>query len=173
MFRLKTVDPQEASGALAEAYAVFPPQIGVPAPMVMLSASPALALRQVEFIKYFIQHPTLSFKLLALIRYLVAADNGFSFCIGLNGNMLKMTGLTDVELEALHEDPSQAPLPEKEKALLLLVLKTLRASDQVTDADLEALRALGWADSDIMDAMWMGANMIGNSRLFGALVKPS
>ncbi|MFH1034303.1 MAG: hypothetical protein V1806_07325 [Pseudomonadota bacterium] len=171
MFRLKTVSPEEATGALAEAYKVFPPQIGVPAPLQMLSASPDLVVAQANFIKHFITHPKLGFKLQALIRYLSAADQGYSFCVGLNGNMLKSTGLSDVDLEALHEDPSQAPLDEPEKAMLLLARKALRAPEALSDADFAQVRALGYGDADIMDALWIGAGMQAMSSLFKALVK--
>jgi hypothetical protein len=172
MFRLQTIDPQQASGAVAEAYQIFPPQIGVPAPLQMLSASPALVPLQAGFIKHFMSHPNLSFKLQALIRYLSAADQGFSFCVGLNGNMLKATGLNDVDLEALHEDPSQAPLVEREKSMLLLTRKALRTPETLTDTDFDQVRALGYSDADIMDALWIGAGMKAQAALFKALVKP-
>jgi hypothetical protein len=171
MFRLQTIDPQQASGAVAEAYQVFPPQIGVPAPLQMLSASPALVPLQAGFIKHFMGHPNLGFKLQALIRYLSAADQGYNFCVGLNGNMLKSTGLNDVDLEALHEDPSQAPLEEREKAMLLLTRKALRTPEALTDADFDQVRALGYSDADIMDALWIGAGMKSMASLFQALVK--
>jgi alkylhydroperoxidase family enzyme len=171
MFRLQTVDPQEATGPVAEAYNIFPPQIGVPTPFQMISASPALASLQAGFVKHFMAHQNLSFKLQALIRYLSAADQGFSFCVGLNGNMLKFTGLSDVDLEAIHEDPGQAPLDEREKALLLLTRKALRTPEVLSDADFDQVRAHGYSDADIMDALWLGAGMQGMASLFKALVK--
>ncbi len=172
MFRLKTQDPREATGAVADTYALFPPQIGVPGPLIMMSASPELVGRQAEFFKYFRAHPRLSFKLQALLRYLMAAEAGYGFCVGFNGNMLKMTGLSDVDLEAVQDDPSLAPLAENEKALLSFVVKALRQPDQVSDDQVRALRDLGWADPDIFDAMWIGANMLGMARLFNALARP-
>lgn len=172
MFRLQTIAPEQATGALAQAYKVFPPQMGVPAPLQMLSASPDLVIMQANFIKHFMTHPKLGFKLQALIRYLSAADQGYSFCVGLNGNMLKSTGLSDVDLEALHEDPSRAPLEAPEKAMLLLTRKALRTPEALSDADFDQVRAHGYSDADIMDALWIGAGMKAMSALFQALVKP-
>lgn len=172
MFRLQTIAPEEASGAVAQAYQVFPPQIGVPAPLQMLSASPALVSLQAGFIKHFMTHPKLSPTLQALIRYLSAADQGYAFCVGLNGNLLKSVGLSDVDLEAIHDDPSQAPLDDNEKALLLLTHKALRTPQALTDADFDAVRARGFSDADIMDALWSGAGMKAMASLFQALVKP-
>ncbi|MBI5521601.1 MAG: hypothetical protein HY910_03145 [Desulfarculus sp.] len=172
MFRLQTIAPEQATGDVAQAYKVFPPQIGVPAPLQMLSASPALVSLQAGFIKHFLAHPKLSFQLQALIRYLSAADQGYAFCVGLNGNLLKSVGLSDVDLEAIHDDPSQAPLDGKEKALLLLTQKALRTPEALGDADFDGVRALGFSDADIMDALWIGAGMKSMSCLFQALVKP-
>lgn len=172
MFRLQIIAPEQATGEVAQAYQVFPPQIGVPAPLQMLSASPALVPLQAGFIKHFLTHPKLSFKLQALIRYLSAADQGYSFCVGLNGNLLKSVGLSDVDLEAIHDDPDQAPLDDNEKALLLFTRKALRTPEALTDADFDGLRALGFSDGDIMDALWIGAGMKSMASLFKALVKP-
>ncbi|MBI4800418.1 MAG: hypothetical protein HY794_17140 [Desulfarculus sp.] len=171
MFRLQTIAPEQATGAVAQAYQVFPPQIGVPAPLQMLSASPALVPLQAGYIKHFMTHPKLSFKLQALIRYLAAADQGYSFCVGLNGNLLKSVGLNDVDLEAIHDNPSQAPLDDNEKALLLLTQKALRTPEALSDADFDQARARGYSDADIMDALWIGAGMQSMASLFKALVK--
>lgn len=169
MFRLQTVDPENATGQVAEAYAVFPPGLGVPAPLRMLSASPALAAFQAQLIGYFMNHPRLDPRLLALIRYSVAADQGYAFCTGFNGNLLKMFGLSDVDLEGIQDDPESAPLAEREKAMLKFVLKVLRTPEAVTDDDVPALRALGWLDSDIMDALWHGGGMLAPARMMTAL----
>ena len=172
MFRLKSVDPKEATGPVAEAYGVFPPQIPVPLPMRMMSASPEIARLQSNLIKYFMTHPRLNMGLLALIRYISAADQDYAFCVGFNGNMLKMTGLGDVDLEAVTDDPAKAPLNDKDKAIFLVVVKALRTPEQITDADVEAVRAKGWEDSDIFDAMWVGAGMVPAALLMKALSKP-
>lgn len=172
MFRLQTVDPQEATGVVAEIYNAFPPHIGVPAPLRMMSASPDLVGVQGHFLKYFRAHPTLSPRLQALIRYLVSADQGYSYCVLFNGDMLKGFGLSEVELEGVHADLDKAPLDDKEKALLKFVVNTLREPEETKDADIAALRALGWADSDIFDALWRGAGMISAGILFNALKTP-
>jgi alkylhydroperoxidase family enzyme len=138
----------------------------------MMSASPDIVGLQGQFFKYFRAHPRLGFKLQALIRYLVAADLGYSYCVAFNGNLLHSVGLTDVELEAVHADLAQAPLEDKEKALLSFVMVTLRQPEQTQDAEIAALRAAGWQDSDIFDALWIGAGMIAAGTLYKALSRP-
>ncbi len=56
------------------------------------------------------------------------------------------------DLRAAQEDPSTVPLPEKEKALLLLVLKMVLNADEVETADLEIAYANDWTDRDIYEA---------------------
>ncbi|CAO0821651.1 hypothetical protein DFAR_2520003 [Desulfarculales bacterium] len=43
-----------------------------------------------------------------LTSYLSVVYQGYSFCVGLNGNLLKSVDLSDVDLEAINDDPSQA-----------------------------------------------------------------
>ena len=55
-------------------------------------------------------------------------------------------------LRSAQEAPSTVPLPEKEKVLLLLVLKMVLNADEVEAADLEIAYAAGWEDRDIYEA---------------------
>jgi alkylhydroperoxidase family enzyme len=62
-------------------------------------------------------------------------------------------------------------LEAPQRALLLFVLKVVRAPEAVQAADVEALREMGWTDPDIFDAAFHGTSMISASRLFKAFVK--
>ena len=66
------------------------------------------------------------------------------------------------------EDPSQASLEDKDKRLLLFVLKSIQTPEAVTQDDVDALRDLGWSDTDIFDAVAHGTNMIGASIMMKA-----
>jgi hypothetical protein len=169
MFKLDVVQPENATGKAAEAYAVFPEGVPVPLPMVMMSASPDLAKLQSNVLSYYIQHPNLSTPLLACLRYLVAADYGYSFCIRFNGDILGSLGVSVVDLEAMEDNPGAAPLEEREKALLKFVLKAIRQPESIQDGDIDSLRSLGFSDQDVFDALWHGVGMIGPSILFKAL----
>ncbi|CAO0821652.1 hypothetical protein DFAR_2520004 [Desulfarculales bacterium] len=64
MLRLQTIAPEQATGAGAEAYKVFPsPDGGGAAPLQMISVSPALVIMQAGAIKYFMSHSKLGTKL--------------------------------------------------------------------------------------------------------------
>lgn len=172
MMLLKTVSPEEATDKIADAYRIFPPQVPVPQPLVMMSASPELAYLQSRIIHYYQTQSGLDGELLSLIRYLVASRHEYAFCINFNSGLLqKAAGFSKEELEAIKADPSTAPLDEPQKALLLFVLKAVKTPQAVTSEDIEALHKLGWSDQNIFDAAYHGASMVGPSILYKAFVR--
>lgn len=54
-------------------------------------------------------------------------------------------------------DLASAPLPEAEKGLLRYAEKLTLAPSTVTQLDVDALKALGWADEAIFDAVTVTA----------------
>ena len=56
MFFLKHVEPEAATGKVAEAYGVLPAGFPVPEPLQLLSASPDLAFTQSQVMRYFMNH---------------------------------------------------------------------------------------------------------------------
>lgn len=160
MFILNHVKPEEATGKVAEAYAVFPPGIPVPEPMLMMSASPDLAFLQSNIIRYFRGQEGLDLGLLATIRYLVAYEHGNQVCIDFNAGLLQQAGgMSAQELESLRSYPEKAPLEESQKEMLLFALKAVKNPEKVTKADVEKLHQLGWTDQNIFDAVYQGASM--------------
>ena len=169
MSLLKTVAPENADGDVKEAYSFFTNnKIPVPKPFEMMSASPELLKIQSQLLTYFTSHPTLGFPLLSMIRYLVAREYNYAFCTDFNYNFLKMQGMEDAEIEEIVSAPETAPLDEKDKALLLFVLKTIKTPEAVSAEDVNMLHELGWTDRDILDATVHGTGMIGPSFLMKA-----
>jgi hypothetical protein len=169
MALLKTVSPQEAEGDVKEAYSFFEQGgIPIPKPLEMSSVSPGLIKIQKQVLDYFMNHPTLGFALLSLIRYLVAKQYSYQFCTAFNHNFLKMQGMEDEDIEKLESQPETAPIEDKDKAMLLFVLKAIKSPDNVSSEDVEALHQLGWTDSDIFDAVYHGSGMIAPSYMMKA-----
>jgi alkylhydroperoxidase family enzyme len=169
MTLLNTISPEKADGEIAERYEKFIKTAGtVPKPFEMLSVSPNILKIQGQLIDYFMNHPNLGFPLLAHIRYLVAKAYDYSFCINFNSQLLMFAGLDENQIKTISEDPSQASLEEKDKQLLLFVLKSIKTPEAVTQDDVDTLRDLGWTDTDIFDAVAHGTNMIGASIMMKA-----
>ena len=169
MALIQTVEPDKAEGKVKEIYDFMQKNAGViPAPLQLASASPQMLDMVWQSIQYYTQHPNLGFGLLSSIRYLVAQQYDYAFCTGFNRKMLNMQGLTDEDIEKMEKDPLQAPLDDKDRAMVAFVMKAIKTPDAVEKQDVEQLHDLGWTDSDIMDAMAHGTNMIASSILMKA-----
>ena len=66
----------------------------------------------------------------------------------------------------MQADPTQAPLDEKQKALLLFILKACDNPHSVSAEDMDRLRSLGWSEVDIVEAVAQGARMVGTNIIF-------
>ena len=73
--------------------------------------------------------------------------------------------MTKNELILLRTDPDKAPLEKKDRALLCFVYNGIRDQDSATEDNLQQLRALGWTDSDIVDAVSHGFFMYAPGKL--------
>lgn len=157
MFRIATTPETALTGKAAELFALFPPQLGAPEPLRLLTASPGLLELQAGAIGYFGGHKALSLPLLAAIRYLAARRYEAPACVEFNGRLLRLAGLDEAGLEGLAADPGSAPLEPRERAMLAFVASALDGAP--AGSELDALRALGWADSDILDAVAHAGSM--------------
>lgn len=159
---LQTVTPEAATGEVAEIYAQIKNAWGhVPTAIQAYSANPFLLKHQWEYYGSIMQHPTLSFPLTASIRMLVSQAGHCDYCIDMNGGMLiNVAGWTPEQVAATRADFNDSPLSPQEKTLLGLVLKATSNSSRVDAADLQAARAAGWTDRDILDAVNHGARMV-------------
>lgn len=171
MFKLKHVKPEEATGAIKKAYDVFPPSMGIPEPLQLMSVSPQLLQAAVGGIRYFMSHPRLEFPLMAAIRLMAATEFCYDYCIKLNAGILQQAGLEQKDLEALCGDLEGLPYEENEITLLRLVQKVVKAPETVTQADVQACRDAGWEESDILEASYHAAYMQLPNRLMTAFHK--
>ncbi len=152
-----------APDSVREVFAAFTD--GVPDPMQLLSASPFLLTQQFTVMRHFRAHPTLSFPLLAAIRYTVARSRNYACCTNFNETLLERCGMTRPEVEDLYavasnDAPlSEAGLEDREQKLVRFVLLVVETPEAVTGPMLDDLRAEGWSDQDILEAVMHGANM--------------
>ncbi len=139
----------------------------VPDGLRLYGVSPALLKSFVTAIGYFRAQDRLSQELLATIRYLTASKNDCSFCIDFNEGILLQLGKDRAELQAAREDIQKAPLPDNERALLEFALAALDNPDSASAEDIAKMKALGWTDQDIFEAVYVAAN----NRAFTTMLK--
>ena len=170
MSLIQPVAPDAATGKVKEIYDFMQKKAGViPKPLAMMSPSPVLLGLMQQGLAHFFTHPALGFKLLAHIRMLVAHRTRYGYCTNFNAGVLQMFAATsDEQLAAVKRDPSLADLDEKDKAMLLFVLKAVGSPEAVAQADVDRLHGLGWSDGDIVDATFHGADMVRHGIMFKA-----
>lgn len=168
---IQTYTPENAEGQVKEIYNQVESAFGsVPNAMRILSSSPALLARQWQQIGYYMQHPTLSSNLLAMIRMIISEATHCEYCVGFNEAMLiNRGGLSSEQVAAAKQNPQNAPLSDKEKAMLLFVLKATKNPLTVNAEDIAALKAQGWSDGDILDGLNHGAYMLAGDTILNAL----
>lgn len=158
MALIATIPPEAAEGKLAELYKLTEQFFGrVPNNVRLFGVSPDMLENQIQFAAANMEHPTLGNELRALIRMLVAHQSRSPYCDQLNAGLMAQQGMSEEQIETLRADPAQAPLDDKEKAMLLFVLKATADPHSITAADLEPLRKLGWSEKDIFDGVAHGA----------------
>jgi len=169
MALIHLVEKDDATGRVAEIYENMINTMGfIPNAFRVFSSSAHVLDRQFGNLAYFMRHRTLGGKLLAFIRLLVSEKEECKYCIGMNSGILLQYGVLPDQLDEIKKDPSKAPLEEKELQLLLFVLKVVKDSNSIEQADMDALRKLGWEDADILDATYHGTAQLGVDKIFNA-----
>lgn len=163
--------PETAQGQVKEVYDQVAAAFGrVPNAMQIYSASPELLASSWQGISYYSQHPTLNFVLLAMMRMLISEAGKCDYCVGFNESLLiNVAGLPAEQVAAARRNPADAPLGEKDKAMLLFTLKATHDSNNVSKADIDHLHTMGWTDRDILDGLGHAAHMVAADVLLNAL----
>jgi alkylhydroperoxidase family enzyme len=165
---IQTIAPKDAAGELAKLYTIIEAMRGsVGNNAQLFSVSPELLRQQMDFIKFYMNHPTLSLPLLAAIRIMISSGEECQFCIDYNtGMLINMAGWTFDQVAEMRKDPNSANLPEREKAMLLLAIKAVRNAHGITANDLDTRREMGWRDGDILDAVNHATRMLATDIIF-------
>ena len=158
MFMIDYVTQEKADGAVKDIYASFPPEVGIPEPVLLYSASPDYLLKQMAVLKGFMDNDAYEPSLLAALRFVGASTACFGFCTDFNRNLLGKMGLKTEEIDALQTDPSKGFEP-REAALIAFVSKAIATPDEVVQADIDAVRDQGWTDEQVFECTAYAAQM--------------
>jgi len=167
---IETVSPEKATGEVAKVYQDINATWGViPNPIKLYSTNPQMLKNKFESYKHSGTHKSVDGKFQAMIRMLVSKQHDCEYCVGLNeGMLINVFKIPANDVMAMKKDASKAPLAEKEKALLLFVLKATNDSKSTTKEDIENLRKLGWSDAEIFFATSYAADMVAFDILINA-----
>ena len=157
MFKINYIQPEEAQGKVKEIYEMFP-DLAVPAPLQLYSASPAYLEKQMDIISCIMSNDSFSFPLLTALRVVGASSTCFEYCTEFNTKILASLGLTDDDIQNIGEIHSDV-FEEKEAAMINFVYKAINDPDNITKKDLDKVRSLEWTDPEIFEATAYAAQM--------------
>jgi uncharacterized peroxidase-related enzyme len=104
-----------------------------------------------------------------LIAVVVSVTNRCHYCVVSHSAALrKLTGNPELA-DQVAADYTAADLEPRERAMLDFAVKLTEASADCTDADVEALRDVGWTDEDIFDIAQVAAMFNFTNRLASGL----
>jgi hypothetical protein len=121
-----------------------------------------------EEINYLTSHPHIQSDFFTLLRYTIAIDNGFTYCITFNQSYLLAKGYTLEQLHELEGIHKILPLDERHQALFDAVMKAVYTPENFTIEVIDALKILDWNDADIFDAVDHGAFLFRFSKVLKA-----
>jgi len=135
------------------------------------TVSPTRFKMFIEEITYLSTHEHINPDFFTLLRYTVASDNGFVYCIQLNQVFLLAKGYTLEQLHLLEGIEKTLPLDERHQSLFDAVMTALYTPENFTVETIDALKILDWSDADIFDAVDHGAFLFRFSKVLKAYMK--
>ena len=168
---LSFVAPEDATGVVKSVYDEIKAQWGfVPVVIQQYSLNPQVLKAQWDLYSALGDNKSFDPKMQAMMRMLIAEKNDCHYCVGLNkGMLLNMFKVPMDELTTLEKDPSTAKLDEKQKTMLLFLLKSANTPHETTAEDIANLKKLGWSDKDIFEGVKSAANVVSAVILIDAL----
>ena len=153
---IETVPYGEAAGELKEAYDRQARALGEPTEMTLAgSLHPPLVAARLDLYAATEKCPSkITPHQRNLISYVTSALNNTPYCMSQVTIKLRQTGLDDERIVALGTDPEvfALDLPPADAALVRYTVKLTKRPGEMTEADVAALRAVGFDDLDIVDA---------------------
>jgi uncharacterized peroxidase-related enzyme len=103
---------------------------------------------------YLIKETELPYRVKEAIALLVSQENGCKMCVDVHKQIAVMLGLKPDEVEKILQGIDAMEASEEEKELLRFSLRAARKDNyKMTRADIEHLKALGFRDSQIVEAV--------------------
>ena len=168
---LSFVSEKKATGDVKKVYDEIKAKWGfVPVVIQQYSLNPKLLKAQWDLYSTLGDNKNFDPKMQTMMRMLVSEKNDCDYCVGLNkGMLLNMFKLPMDEVNALTKDPSTAKLDDKQKSMLLFMLKAANTPHDTNAQDIASLKKLGWSDTDIFEGVKSASNMVAGAILIDAL----
>jgi len=117
---------------------------------------------------YLAMHKTINPDFFALLRFYIASQENFAYCIQFNKALLLKKYYSLETITALAKDTNAFPLDAKHKALFDATVQAVYQPTTFNRERINILKTIGWSDSDIFDAIDHGAFLFKFSKILKA-----
>lgn len=150
---IRTIDPEDATGELAEAYGWQAKRLGRPTEFTQLgSLAPELVHARLAIYRATDRTPSsLTPAQRTLVAYVTAVVNETPHCQAQTRVVMVETGFTESEIDAIDHGRYEV-LSAPDRALARYARTLTRDPGAISEADIDGLRALGFGDEEILDA---------------------
>jgi len=168
MAYIRTIAPGDAEGPVREMYEQIQRHAGfVPNWAQAFSLRPGVRDGWATLLSSIRSH--LSVRSYELATLAAARALRSSYCSLAHGSVLADKVFDAATVVAIATDRPETPLEPQERAMMAFVEKVVRSADQITAADVDALKAHGYRDEEIFDLAAAAAARCFFSKLLDAL----
>ena len=155
MPRLPLIDPDAAGGKVGDMLSEYAERSGnPPGPMVRGMANSSSLLRGYLDLNRAMKRAHLDRAVSERISLAVQQWIGCDYCIEAHTNAGRAAGLTDNDIELAKQGTAT---DAKTAAIVAFGQQIIAAPSEVTDEDVQNLKALGWRDEQIADVVGLAA----------------
>ena len=150
MSRLNVVTPEQATGQTKELYDAIKRTVGGVPNIYQGVGNSAAALEGVLQVGAVLGKGQLSAAEIEAVKLVVSEAYGCTYCLAAHTMLGKKAGLTDEQAISIRRGTPQQP---KLGALVKFVNATIQPKARVSDEDLRAVKAAGYNDAQITEAL--------------------
>jgi len=105
--------------------------------------------------EYLLKPTLLSYDIKESIALLVSMENSCKMCVDVHKKIAKMLGMSQEKIAAVLEGGVEGVLatPEEKALLRFCVRASKKDNYKITQEDIDALKALGWSDKELLEAV--------------------
>jgi len=173
MFIIQAIKKEDSTGELKLLYKMIERSLGfVPAHFELFATIDIESMKEfVQYNQYLMNHASIDKNLLPYLRLYIANKECRSYCMNFNSSMLMKMDVDKNLIDNIVDEIHNIPFEEKQKMLLLKVLKALYDSKVFGESDLKELYSLGFSDKDFFDLLSYATNFMAKSKMIEVYLK--
>ncbi len=173
MFIIQPIKKEDATGELKLLYRMIERSLGFVPPHFELFATIDLkAMKEfAEYNRYMMTHEKINSDLLPYMRLYIANKECRNYCTNFNTSLLLKIGADEKLVNNIVDEIQNIPFEDKQKTLLIKVLKALYKAENFNEDDLKELYALGFSDKDFFDLLSYASNFMSKSKMIEVYLK--